>query len=254
MEQLITQASHYPQGALSQFIDVIWMGKGAHIDTQSPHHAPLFTELIFNFADDFLVEGQNIAHSSHTAHDEILSGLKTTPFITTASGAYGSVGLILKPFCYGILIEKLGSHTLTLLAEILYDNLIDTPTPQFDKLEQPLLKLFGDPQLDSDFIKFEHFIDTELLDRGALRRFNLSISISQKSFIQKFKRYYLLTPNDYIKLKKVHAAMTLLQGDELSKLVEVGLDAGFYDQSHFIKVFKQFCGYTPKEHPKKGSR
>jgi len=40
--------------------------------------------------------------------------------------------------------------------------------------------------------------------------------------------------------------MQLLQNSHTENLIHVGLDAGFYDQSHFIKVFKKFCGETPK--------
>ena len=33
----------------------------------------------------------------------------------------------------------------------------------------------------------------------------------------------------------------------LKKTGEIGLEVGFFDQSHFIRVFKKFCGTTPKQ-------
>ncbi|WP_222931553.1 helix-turn-helix domain-containing protein [Xanthovirga aplysinae] len=214
------------------------------------HHAALFTELIFNYGDDFRVYGQHIDNFINKNDHQILSGLKTAPFQTKISGIYGSVGLILKPFCYGLLIDNFGTRTMDRMSEILYEHLFVRDCPDFEGVEKHVLKLFSKFGVDVDLAKFENYVSSNLLERGALQKFNQSISISRKSFIQKFKKYYLLTPGDYIKLRKVNTAIQLLQNKKSVKLIDVGLDAGFYDQSHFIKIFKKFCGCTPKEFEK----
>lgn len=244
---MINEKTYYPNSPLNQFVDVIWIGKASYLDIESNHYAPLFTELIFNYGDGFQVTGQNIENAINTYDHHIISGLKTTPFQTKVSGVYNSVGLILKPFCYGMLINSFGTRVMDQISEILYEALLSHESPKFEDVEQHLLKLFGTSQLDSDLIKFEQYINTNFLKKGSLKAFNLSIPISQKSFIQKFKKYYALTPGEYIKLRKVNVAIATLQRKQNNKLVEVGLDSGFYDQSHFIKTFKKFCGYTPKE-------
>ncbi|WP_196889358.1 helix-turn-helix domain-containing protein [Aureivirga sp. CE67] len=244
---MIFQKTYRPKFPLNQFVDFIWVGKASKIDLNASHHAPLFTELIFNYGDVFHVEGQNVENILNKNEHQIISGLKTSPFQTKVSGDYSSVGLILKPYCYGMLIEKFGSNTMDRLSEILFEHLFLTENFEFEKVEKYLLELFDKEQLDSDLLKFEHYISTKLLEKGALKDFNLSISISQKSFIQKFKKHYLLTPGQYVKLKKVNTAIQLLQNKNSKKLIEIGLEAGFYDQSHFIKIFKKFCGATPKD-------
>lgn len=243
----VINISHIPSFPLKQFVDVIWVGKANELATTGTHHAALFTELIFNYGGDFEVNGQNIENAISKNDHHIISGLKTEPFQTKTSGIYGSVGLILKPFCYGMLIDKFGTHAMDSISEILYEHLFIPEKPDFDRVEQFLLKLFAQKYLDADLMKFENYISSELLQKGALKDFNLSLSISQKSFIQKFKKNYLLTPNEYVKLKQVNYAIQLLQNNNAEKLINIGLDAGFYDQSHFIRVFKKFCGVTPKE-------
>jgi len=228
-------------------VDLIWIGKASNLEVSSTHHAALFTELIFNYGDGFQVKGENVEHMVNKEDHHIISGLKTEPFQTQIYGMYGSIGLILKPYCYGMLIDQFGTQAMERVSEILYETLFDCKEPNFIKVEQHLLTLFRRPQLDVDLLKFEQYISRKLLEKGALSDFNLSISISQKSFIQKFKRHYLLTPSNYIKLKKVNAAIQLLQKNSGDKLIDIGLDAGFYDQSHFIKIFKKFCGQKPKE-------
>jgi AraC-like DNA-binding protein len=244
---MTTNISYIPGSPLNQFVDVIWIGKADDLNLNATHHAALFTELIFNYGDTFQVEGQHIENMVGASDHHIISGLKTAPFRTQTAGVYGSVGLILKPFCYGMLVDKFGTSAMQRVSEILYENLFVPDNARYDSVEKHLMKLFEDGHPDSDLQKFEQYISTEILQKGALKDFNLSLSISQKSFIQKFKKNYLLTPGEYAKLKQVNYAIQLLQNNKSEKLINVALDSGFYDQSHFIRVFKKFCGVTPKE-------
>ncbi|MDE5423859.1 helix-turn-helix domain-containing protein [Ancylomarina sp. DW003] len=244
---MLREFTYQPNYALSQYVDFIWMGKASDLDIQSGHHAALFTELIFNYGDNFQIDGQNIEQIVNKNDHHIISGLKTAPFQTHASGRYGSVGLILKPFCYGILINKFGTHAMDQISEILHEHLFISEQPQFNLVEKHLLQLFDNKHIDKDLLKFESYISSEILSKGTLKNFNLSLSISQKSFIQKFKKHYLLTPGEYAKLKQVNYAIQLLQNKTCDKLIHAGLDSGFYDQSHFTRIFKKFCGLTPKQ-------
>lgn len=239
---------HIPEFPLNQFVHWIWIGKKQGVDLESMHHAALFTELIFNYGDQFQVSGQNIENYTNKESHYIISGLKTEPFQTKVFGAYNNIGLILKPFCYGMLIRKFGTRAMDVISRVLYEYLLESNSPQFELIEIHLLKLFKDVEIDEDLMKFENHISSELLQKGALKKFNHSLSITQKSFIQKFKKHYTLTPNQYIKLKQVNYAIHLLKNSKKSeKLTQIGLEAGFYDQSHFIRIFKKFCGATPKQ-------
>jgi AraC-like DNA-binding protein len=233
-------------------VDVIWVGKANEVYLQANHHAALFTELIFNYGDQFKMDGQNIENFYSRYNHQIISGLKTSPFQTRVSGEYSNVGLLLKPFCYGALINKFGSQSMKIVSDILYENIIEPQEPRFEAVVPHLLRLFDGSFIDSDLLKFENYISSEMLQKGALSNFNLSLSITQKSFIQKFKKHYLLTPSQYVKLKQVNYAIQMLQNNKSEKLIQVGLGAGFYDQSHFNKVFKNFCGQSPREFINKG--
>ncbi|BDD03860.1 helix-turn-helix domain-containing protein [Aureibacter tunicatorum] len=244
---MIIEKTYQPRFPLNQYVDLIWVGKASKLETSSSHHAALFTELIFNYGDTFQVEGQNVENLVSNNGHQILSGLKTQPFQTTLSGTYGNVGLILKPFCYGMLSHKLGSKAMEYISELLFEQLFMPSAPNIDKVEKSLLELFEKSPLDNDLDKFEKYISKNILEKGSLKDFNMSLSISQKSFIQKFKKHFVLTPHEYVKLKQVNYAIQLLQNSHSEKLINIGLDAGFYDQSHFIRVFKKFCGATPRQ-------
>lgn len=244
---MIKEITYIPKFPLNQFVDLVWVGKSNKLELQSNHHAALFTELIFNYRDSFQVSGQNTERMISNYGHRLISGLKTEPFQTTVSGEYGNIGLLLKPFCYGLLIKKFGSDSMDKISDILYEAVFLPEKPNFEIADSQLIKLFEYSPIDSDLIKFENHISSEILRKGSLKDFNLSLSITQKSFIQKFKKHYLLTPSQYVKLTQVNYAIQLMKQTKSGKLTDIGLESGFYDQSHFIKVFKKFCGKTPRE-------
>ena len=244
---MVTESHYHPGFPLNQFVQVIWTGKANNLQASSAHHAALFTELIFNYGDLFSVTGQHIEENSSKGGHHIISGLKTAPFHTQVGGSYCSVGLILAPHCYGELLKHFGSTLMDDLADLLYDQLLQPSQPDFSRVEKHLLRLFKHYQPDPDLRKFEAFVSAESLRKGALKQFNQRVSMTEKGFIQKFKERYQLTPNQFIKLSQVNYALQQMRQAPTEKLSQIGLEAGFYDQSHFIREFKKFCGITPKK-------
>lgn len=238
---------HIPGPPLNRFVELIWIADAARFEAQASHHAALFTELIFNFADQFLVEGENIAQLDLGSASVIASGLKAQPFQTTTSGRYLCVGLILKPFCYPHLLKRFKTKTFSELSETLHEQLIVPSPPRFHLVEPILLRLFQDASPDSDLLRFERHISPQYGNKNSLKHFADSLSITHKSFIQRFKRHYSLTPSKYVRLRQVNHAIQLLQSNSLPRLVDIALESGFYDQAHFNRVFKQYCGVNPKQ-------
>ncbi|MBP2833039.1 helix-turn-helix domain-containing protein [Aquimarina sp. U1-2] len=240
--------TYRPNIPLNRFVNLIWYGYDSNLSIESSHYAALFTELIFNYGDTFSVSGQNVEYYSGSQSYQIISGLKTRPFITKISGTYRSVGILLKPYCFGILMNNFGTKNFEQLSEVIQETIIASEKPTFKKAEKHLLDIFTKNQIDLDFIRFEEFISRSNLSKGSIRDFNASISISQKGFIQKFKKYYCLTPNEYFQLNKVNQAIDLIENETCFNLTDIALKSGFYDQSHFIRTFNKFCGYSPKQH------
>ena len=239
--------SHRPKTRLKQFVDFIWIGKATEIQLSSAHHAPLFTELIFNYQGIFQMEGQHIESNAISGVTQVLSGLKTRPFHTTVQGSYGAIGLILKPHCYGTLLDHLGTSLMNDISEQLYFHLYENDSPSFETAEKILLPLFDKAIPLPILQQFEQYLIHSNIEKGILKSFTSTKSHSQKSFIQTFKQHYTLTPNTYIQLKKVNHAVELLKNKPIEKLTQIGLEAGFYDQPHFIRTFKKFCGHPPRE-------
>ena len=57
-----------------------------------------------------------------------------------------------------------------------------------------------------------------------------------------------LTPKEFIRIVRMQRALSMLQQDATIPFVQVAYECGFSDQSHMIKEFKLFSGYTPAEY------
>lgn len=77
---------------------------------------------------------------------------------------------------------------------------------------------------------------TGYTERYINKAFNQSMGISPKTF------------GMIIKFQK--AIQKINQAEEDCKLTDIGVDAGYYDQAHFIRVFKKYAAVTPKEYQK----
>lgn len=87
----------------------------------------------------------------------------------------------------------------------------------------------------------QYFSDQILLDD--LARIS---GMTKFSLLRKFKARYQLSPHAYIINKRIHIArQLLLEGNTVAR---TAVACGFFDQSHFIKTFRQYVGITPMDY------
>ncbi len=54
-----------------------------------------------------------------------------------------------------------------------------------------------------------------------------------------------LSPKQFLRIKQINYAVSLLRSSSYDNLTQVAIESGFYDQSHFIKSFKSIIGIKP---------
>ncbi|HXI07316.1 MAG: helix-turn-helix domain-containing protein [Bradyrhizobium sp.] len=86
-------------------------------------------------------------------------------------------------------------------------------------------------------------IDQRIRVEALARLANLSVCY----FVRAFKQSVGVTPHDYLIRRRVERAMELLSGTDLS-LSEIALAAGFADQSHCARRFRQHVGMSPRDY------
>lgn len=69
--------------------------------------------------------------------------------------------------------------------------------------------------------------------------------LTERTLERNFKHEIGLTPKQFSKIVQFQSSLSHLTKSKYKKLVEVGNDSGFADQSHFIRIFKRYTGQTP---------
>ncbi len=70
---------------------------------------------------------------------------------------------------------------------------------------------------------------------------------SQKHMIDLFRRHVGLRPRDLQRILRFTKALALIEGGEKVAWLALSAECGYTDQSHFIRDFKRFSGFTPTD-------
>ena len=72
--------------------------------------------------------------------------------------------------------------------------------------------------------------------------------LGYKQFKRIFADYIGANPKDYLRIVRFQKALHTLQTQPDIQFNHLAYDCGYYDNSHLIKEFRQFSGYTPSEY------
>ncbi|HSQ40934.1 MAG TPA: helix-turn-helix domain-containing protein [Fibrobacteraceae bacterium] len=71
-------------------------------------------------------------------------------------------------------------------------------------------------------------------------------AMSERTFLRKFRQATGMSPKHYILSYRMARARVAIDQDPGKPLAQIALDCGFYNLSHFSRLFSQFYGYVPK--------
>lgn len=94
--------------------------------------------------------------------------------------------------------------------------------------------------------RVEEYIEAYLSNRIELPMLATIANLSVYHFAREFKRSTGVTPHSYLLRKRIERAKNMLAHTDYS-LTEVALAAGFSDQSHLSRHFRQIIGSTPRQ-------
>lgn len=100
--------------------------------------------------------------------------------------------------------------------------------------------------LSSRRTAIEQSVHQVITNKGLINVNELSeeLSVSKRQFERKFKSVTGFSPKLFSRIIRFENALTKMEACD-TKLTEVAFECGFYDQSHFIRDFKEFAGQHP---------
>jgi AraC-like DNA-binding protein len=99
-------------------------------------------------------------------------------------------------------------------------------------------------QLDNAIVKF-----IDIKDQAPQCTLEELLGYSRTHTFRLFKTWFGTSSHSFIQLRQFIKAVESLHGP-FNKLIDVGLDNRYYDQSHFIRNFHDFAGMTPGDYVK----
>jgi len=140
------------------------------------------------------------------------------------------------------------------LNKVLYPNLYrclmnlvkDAP---FETLANKLNNFFSQNSLAGHDEKMITYALEQIRDNPEVNIAELSQSnqCSTKWLQVQFQRYLGAKPYEFVKLSRFNRFLSLLNHHADKSLTTLALQAGYYDQSHLIKEFKNFNANTPRQ-------
>ncbi|WP_338049238.1 AraC family transcriptional regulator [Paenibacillus wynnii] len=80
----------------------------------------------------------------------------------------------------------------------------------------------------------------------SVRELVAAFHISERQFQKRFVRVVGMTPNLFIRVRRVNEALKLMHSGQYERLSDVAYALNYYDQSHFIREMKSFSWVSPK--------
>lgn len=91
------------------------------------------------------------------------------------------------------------------------------------------------------------WIDAHYAERIATAQLARQVGVSESQFRRIFANMFSMSPTHYVNVIRINAARTLLETSDML-VADIATETGFYDQSHFTKLFVRERGMTPGEY------
>jgi AraC-like DNA-binding protein len=80
-----------------------------------------------------------------------------------------------------------------------------------------------------------------------LKQLQLTLQLSERSLERKFRATVGLTPKLFARICRFQASLQQLRNNKYNELSDIAFENDYADQSHFIRTFKEFAGFSPWE-------
>ncbi|MBD2754159.1 helix-turn-helix domain-containing protein [Spirosoma validum] len=86
-----------------------------------------------------------------------------------------------------------------------------------------------------------------------LKELQDELNVSERHLERKFKEGVGISPKLFSRICRFQASFQQLKTNKYDKLSDIAFENGYADQSHFIRVFKEFAGFPPNRYGKQSA-
>ncbi|MFN3754108.1 helix-turn-helix domain-containing protein [Flavobacterium sp.] len=247
---------HLPfSSPLNEYITSIWEVNGQRNITEIILPKGIF-EMVFNLADDM----KGILPFSHNAVDTpkcFIQGINTHVINVDYNGQQHLFGIRLQPHMVQRLLGIMPSELNNIIVDLtliksefkfIWHQLMEAKSfeERVKVIEAvfPILSDADNPRLK----KLSHlFLENSIQNFQSIDQISKEVFYSPRHLNRKVNSIFGMSAEELIIYKKFLYAVNLMHGDKTT-LTDITYRSGFYDQSHFSRVFKKYTGITAKQY------
>ena len=250
------QQDYHIDSDLAPYVNCIMVGKNLdnNAHTNIPIYADGYPGIMFQQSEN----GFYLLPKQKELSELFLYGQTIDPISLDTKGRHSYIVLQLYPFASKYLLDidpkKLNDDCLDLLqinyvdVDSFYKNLISSndQSEQINIILELIRQLINSHKVSQND-QIENAISIILQNKGQIKIRTLldQIFVTERSLERYFLSYIGLTPKQFCKIIQFQSSIQTLTKSSYNSLLEVGLESGFSDQSHFIRSFKNYTGQTP---------
>jgi AraC-like DNA-binding protein len=87
----------------------------------------------------------------------------------------------------------------------------------------------------------------------SLKDLQEQLQLTERSFERRFKQGVGISPKLFSRICRFQNSLAQLRSNNYSKLSDIAFENDYADQSHYIRAFKEFAGFSPYQYQKKSS-
>ncbi|NQY93399.1 MAG: helix-turn-helix transcriptional regulator [Campylobacteraceae bacterium] len=206
--------------------------------------------LLINLGDP--LEIKTNTHTYHVKKSQVvLLGIYENPVYMEFEKNCEVIGIRFNPagasFFFAPYIKELFETILYLNEERLSTSLVAKTQELVYLLDEYLLKRFNKSNKPFDIMEI-----ISLIEKNAgsydIEELTLCANMSRRNLDRVFKKALGISLKIYARIIKIKYTRMSLQNYHFDTLTTVSYDSGYFDQSHFIKEFRNFMFETPKEY------
>jgi AraC-like DNA-binding protein len=226
-----------------------------HFQVSTPFVLPLFANgtptLLFQTARGQL---------GHQANHLTLFGQTVFPGKLTLNEDFTLIAYFFKPYAlhalFGIQAQELTDNPIDMnllpvsMRAGLQEQLLNAASTMemLELLNHYIFSLITRINTDLRIVQYAVEKITSSPSRTNLAAVQQELHITTRTFQRLFEKSIGIMPTQFRRISQFNAAFQQVNRGQFKSLTDVAYHNGYADQSHYIRAFKEFTGFTPKEY------
>jgi AraC-like DNA-binding protein len=246
---------------LRHYVEGIFTFENQEGDKQTllPFYADGYPGIIFQQA----VNGVFLNPKNKRLSEFFLYGQTLEPIELSISGPFQLIVFQLHPFAARTLIGidpkrlKDDCFDLTLLAKVNVDEITTQLKATTDfSVQKEIISSFLLTLIQYSTIHPDQRVQLAIkliLDskgKVSLKDLRENLHVTERTLERQFVKEVGVSPKQFMKIIQFNSSLNQLSDEEYTKLSDIAYQNKYADQSHFIRMFKEFTGKTPSEFQK----